>query len=185
MGARHWTLEETEKLTELWKSRTSVKSVALHFADRSVLSIAQKATDLGLGKMPNAKRPKGMRLPMVLDALRTRGPMHALEIEAYAKIPRSTVLKALKIAHANKDVYVLDWGSNAISGYKPKIWAIGNEEDAPYPQPLSKKEIEHRRIERERKSPELRMKRAAKKKARYWEKRRAQLGVVNSIFSGV
>ncbi|MDE3023384.1 MAG: hypothetical protein KGI54_16300 [Pseudomonadota bacterium] len=182
MGHRSWTPEEKQLLLEKWKTCRTWKEVSTFFPDRTPNGVKQKAVELGYEGLPNLKRPSGTNWPVIMAALKTRGPMHTIEISSYTGIPRSTVMKVIKAAHARGEVYISAWGSNAVSGYWPRIWAYGVGDDAPRPRAISRKISWTRRSEKIKHSPEIKMKRNAQARRRYWDKKRAEK-MITSVFN--
>lgn len=130
---RKWSEQEEADLRRVWMADGPIKQYLDLFNGRSMHAVLAHGADMGLGERPNRNAKAGHPTEVAILRVLALGPMESLELSAKTGISRRTVMKHLKVLHAKGLVYICRWERFGVSGYPARVYAIGNQKDAPRP----------------------------------------------------
>ncbi len=165
-----WSTAEDTILREQWPNGKPIRMWMDMLLGRSERSIVQRAGKMGLpprGSGCTAGNSPSWRL--IRHALESGEALTPIEISKRTGITRQHVYAELR-QHHPIDVHIADYGERGPTGYRPKMWKLGQGKDAKRPEPMTKEEINRRRYRKFKQNPEALARSEAKKRLRDCEK---------------
>ncbi|KVC49890.1 transcriptional regulator [Burkholderia pseudomultivorans] len=130
---RKWSEHEEADLARVWTADGPMKLYLDLFNGRSVEAVLAHGLQIGLGERPNRNACAGHPNAAAILRVLAQGPMESVELSAKTGISRRTVMKHLKLLHAEGKVYIARWERFSVSGYPCRVYAVGKREDARRP----------------------------------------------------
>ena len=145
---RRWTPEEDALLRKVWHNGVKLAALIELFPGRCPEGLYDRGTlRLKLGKRRAKQDYDAFYNWKTISAQLKRKPMTAKQIAEATGISHNQVLDLLKRRHGRL-VYVFDWTTQYARGGAAKIWALGDEPDAPAPAKIGRKASVKRYVQR-------------------------------------
>ncbi|RQQ37084.1 helix-turn-helix domain-containing protein [Burkholderia stagnalis] len=127
---RKWSEQEESDLRRVWTADGPMKQYLDLFNGRSIEAVLSHGLLMGLGARPNRNAQAGHPNASAILRVLAQGAMESVELSAKTGISRRTVMKHLKVLHAEGQVYIARWERFCESGYPARVYAIGKRKDA-------------------------------------------------------